>query len=785
MIVSKESTFKKINSRENKQWFNSECKNAKALCKNSLKSLHDKYSENNLNNFITDKRNYIKTIRQSKLTYDQEIKNKITNVKNNVEFWKTVKSFKLKTSPINDISLKNWERFYAEIFTPTLEPHIEFLDCLHPYFDIPITLQEIYKSLKKCKLNKAPGSDNLSNEFYINTPPNWHHYMQNFFNQIFTQEKIPKTWCLSQISLIYKKGDKQDPLNYRGIALLNTICKIFTQVLYFRMQNWCELNNILNECQAGFRQGRGTIDNIFTLTTLSHLQLRLKKHSVFAIFVDFRRAFDTINHNILWQKLYNNGISGKIIRILQQLYKNASLQVKLKGDLSKEIPITQGVLQGEILSPLLFSLFLNDIWTYFNNSGLHGINIDGYNDVTILAYADDLVILCHNMLDVKKKLNVLNQYCRKNLITVNINKTKILQFHKGRNKDLSDTFLFNGSKIEMVNTYNYLGLMFSSSGKFNIAAKEMHKKALFASMSVKTILSRTKSEGWAAKEKLLKSVVNATALYATEIWGPRYTDTIEKHKLYFIKTILQLPKNTPSHYVRLETGVEHTAIEVWKRTLGWWYRIQKMEEQRLPKIIYNRLLQLDQTDNNKPEYNWCTQIKNFLLELGFEKIWSNKTINKSIIDNILTKYSEKLKEQDINLVLQSRFNKHYKLCKNNSSPENYLSFSIPFPRIRILCQLRLANKNYIRLIHNGIRYEILTSEQCTICNLEKNESLFHIFFECPIYLSLRTNYLSNIRDITEEPDMYKLFSNLSIDKLNCIYYYILAALKLRSFIINE
>lgn len=118
-------------------------------------------------------------------------------------------------------------------------------------------------------------------------------------------------------------GDVNDPLNYRGIAFTNTIEKIFTYILYSTLQEWDESNGILQQIQAEFRSNRGTIDNIFNLASIIDLQLRLKGNKVYVIFKNFKRAFVSIKHNLLWTKLYQNGIRTKRIRVIASIYSKA------------------------------------------------------------------------------------------------------------------------------------------------------------------------------------------------------------------------------------------------------------------------------------------------------------------------------------------------------------------------------------------------------------------------------------------------------------------------------
>ena len=243
----------------------------------------------------------------------------LSNVHNSQEFWNTIRSFKNSYKPVNNVTITEWENFFSEFFNSTQIPTPQFLDCCHPWFDTAFTIEELQLSLLKCKTNKAGGKDGLNNEFYKTLPSNWQHYVLNLFNNILSHEKVPSAWSNVQMFLMHKKGNSDDPANYRGIALINSICKLFTQIIYFRLQSWCEENFILNEHQSGFRPQRDTIDNIFLLSSASHLQLRQKGHSTFVIFIDFQRAFDSVNHNLLWQKLFDSGLFAKLIRILQRL----------------------------------------------------------------------------------------------------------------------------------------------------------------------------------------------------------------------------------------------------------------------------------------------------------------------------------------------------------------------------------------------------------------------------------------------------------------------------------
>ena len=200
-----------------------------------------------------------------------------------------------------------------EYEAPRSPAHLYF-DCRHPFLDAEISPEEVKKAINKSKNNKAPGIDDISNEFWKNLPDTWIQHVTDLFNRMYDEGRVPEDWSKSKMIMLYKKGDPNLPENYRGIALLNAITKIFTSILSSRIKTFIETNGIQMEGQNGFRSRRSTEDNIFILNTKITAALAKEGGKLFMAFIDFRRAFDTVDHRILWQKLYNCGLSSKLIR---------------------------------------------------------------------------------------------------------------------------------------------------------------------------------------------------------------------------------------------------------------------------------------------------------------------------------------------------------------------------------------------------------------------------------------------------------------------------------------
>lgn len=185
---------------------------------------------------------------------------------------------------------------------------------------------------------------------------------------------------------------------------------------------------ILSENQAGFRKHYSCLDHIFSLYALIEI-LKLKKQKLFCCFVDFSSAFDSVWRVGLWYKLLQSNVNGKVFKVIVNMYNDIKSCVSLHGNDSAFFASFSGVRQGENLSPVMFSLYLNDLENYLMHNSNAGITIDCNNEdisiflkLYILLYADDTIILANSEDDLQYSLNRFNDYCRSWKLNVNIEK---------------------------------------------------------------------------------------------------------------------------------------------------------------------------------------------------------------------------------------------------------------------------------------------------------------------------------------------------------------------------
>ena len=337
---------------------------------------------------------------------------------------------------------------------------------------------------------------------------------------------------------------------------------------------------MLSEAQAGFRKGYSTIDHIFTLKSLIDIYLHKNKR-LYCAFIDYKKAFDSVDRTSLWLKLLSYNINGKTLSIIKTIYENAKSCVRNGNGISDFFSCKIGVRQGDNLSPLLFALFLNDLEEFISNksNGLSTISelfhdmldteeISVFIKLFLLLYADDTVIMSESPDDLQNALNSMCDYCNLWHLQVNTEKTKVVVFSKGKLRKKT-IFQFGDKYLETVNEYKYLGLIMNFNGKFNIAVKNLCEQARKAMFS---LINKTRKLQLPIdlQLQLFESTIQPILFYGCEIWGSENDNIVESFHLKFLKDMLKLKKCTPSIMVYGELGKTPLSIEIKLRILSYW-----------------------------------------------------------------------------------------------------------------------------------------------------------------------------------------------------------------------
>uniref|UniRef100_A0A8R1HR31 Reverse transcriptase domain-containing protein n=1 Tax=Caenorhabditis japonica TaxID=281687 RepID=A0A8R1HR31_CAEJA len=220
---------------------------------------------------------------------------------------------------------------------------------------------------------------------------------------------VPTVWKSAIVKPLYKKGSRCDPKNYRPISLTSSVCKVLEKIVRCEVTKHLNVNRLIIDRQYGFRSNRGTVSQLLSYQS-ALIGICMKKLVTHSVYVDFKKAFDTVSPKKLEIKLHSYGISGSLLCWLTSFLTGRNQVVCVNGSLSACSSVMSGVPQGSVLGPLLFLLYINDIGDNFKSN--------------YLLYADDLKIFSHSSSDVQHDLDVLSDWCRTWQLDVAPNKFK-------------------------------------------------------------------------------------------------------------------------------------------------------------------------------------------------------------------------------------------------------------------------------------------------------------------------------------------------------------------------
>ena len=328
----------------------------------------------------------------------------------------------------------------------------EILDPLN----VPFKESEVEYAIKKARKGRAPGIDGLLMDTFRNKPSI--KLMTTLFNACKDTKLMPEAWSKAIIYPIPKSSvsDPCIPMSYRGISLLPTSSKLFTSCIANRLSNHFETKDILANEQNGFRPNRSCLDHIFTLVNLCTVR-RCLKTDTFLSFIDFKKAFDYVNHDYLFYKLIKAGIKGDIYYAIRNIYRQPSSCIQINGELTEWFEVTAGVRQGDSLSPILFALFINDLVLELKE--IEAAVYIGGQQLPILLYADDIVLISPDIHKAQAQLNVLNEWCVKWDMKVNIDKSNIMHVRNHQKSRYEILVNCGNESLSYARTYKYLGFI--------------------------------------------------------------------------------------------------------------------------------------------------------------------------------------------------------------------------------------------------------------------------------------------------------------------------------------
>lgn len=571
--------------------------------------------------------------------------------------------------------LNRWTEHFRDLFhNPSSidENVIERLpqSCVIEQMDITPVRDEVVIALKQINTAKSPGIDGIPAEVLQQGGDVVTDSVTALIVNVWNGSPVPQDWIDAILVSLFKgKGLKSNCNDFRGISLLAVVGKVFTRLLLNRLQTHiCPV--VVPESQCGFRAGRGTADMVFSARQLQ--EKCTEQHlPLYQVFVDLTKAFDTVNRTALWRILEKLGCPPTFVNMFKQLYSNMQAQVNFNGELSEPIPVDNGVKQGGIAAPTLFSIyFAVAILHAFKNSDI-GIlvryrttgklfNLTRYKAKTKtfialvrdLLYADDCDLVAHSEHDMQRTLDLFSSACIAFGLTISLKKTKVMFTPAPGAPYVEPNILIQGTRLDVVDSFVYLGSSLSRDGSLD---SEIDLRLGKASTAFGTLQKRVWSDrdlALSTKLCVYDACVVTSLLYSCETWTPyrRHLKTLERFHQTCLRRILNISWKslTSDTEVLSKAGCPSIEARIVKNHMRWVGHVIRMDDSRLPKqLLYGELV-LGKRPQHKPKKRFRDFTKDNLKSLSmFAADWEISAHDRNEWRSLVRKRCMQFEEERI------------------------------------------------------------------------------------------------------------------------------------------
>ena len=514
---------KRVNGTTNPQWMTNEIK----LLINRKKKAYTTYKRSKLdedfNRYVAVKRHCEKQIRKSKRNLEISISQQAkTNPKKFYQYIRSKKTIKDKIGPIKDVNnelvsdcksmTKILNTFFQSVFIREDISSLPNIDSVPLRFSNEmlkideINENDIARQLKNLDPNKSTGVDLVSSRLLRECQEELVLPLKLLFNKSLQEGIVPSLWKCANVTPIFKKGNKCEAGNYRPISLTSVVIKILERIIKDKITSFLDRHKLIIDSQHGFRNNRSCLTNLleFYNYIFSNYDERVPSD---IIYLDFKKAFDTVPHKRLLIKLKAHGMGDQLCSWVENWLTNRKQRVVINGEASDWLHVTSGVPQGSVLGPLLFLIYINDI-----DFGVSS-KISKFADDTKLGGKALTIGDCES---IQKDLDNLNNWSEKWLLKFNKDKCKIM--HVGYN-NLKHNYKLQGRNLIRVEEEKDLGVIVKSDLKNG-------SQCIAASRKANTVL------GFIARNfdcktpevitRLYTSLVRPHLEYAVQFWSPCY-----------------------------------------------------------------------------------------------------------------------------------------------------------------------------------------------------------------------------------------------------------------------
>ena len=556
--------------------------------------------------------------------------------------------------------LQRWAGFFGTLLntkSPTLNPDIAEKVTQRPAtratrrLGAAPDLEEVERATKGLQNWKAPGHDSLPAELLKidDDEPVVLERLHAILVDVWNGGEIPQEWKDATIKVLYKKGDRSNCNNFRGISLLSHVGKVPAKLITNRLSAFCEANNILPEEQCGFRPGRSTVCMLFVVRRLQELGRR-RRIPLYMCFVDLQKAYDSVDRELLWKVLARAGVPAEMVAVIRQFHDGMRARVRMDdGELSDWFLVTQGLRQGCVLSPLLFNVFFAAalevvIVRFSEDDGIMqnlvflkeetGAGTETPLDrvrraVWGMLYADDAGVVSRSADGLARMMTIIVQVFGEFGLTVSEKKTETLLM---RVKEKQPTpppppliIEAAGQKYTQTLEFRYLGGLVNEHGDLT---REINFRSRAASACVRRYgpeLFDRPGAPFRLKARLLQAEAMEALLYGCMTWAPRrdhYRLLRTIHHRLLLRVIGYQRKQGTYRQLSYaqalkRVGCQSVEATVRQRRLLFAGAVARQPDGRLPKrLMFGELVGGKDPGAGCPERNWQTCLKDDFKAFG-------------------------------------------------------------------------------------------------------------------------------------------------------------------------
>lgn len=494
--------------------------------------------------------------------------------------------------------------------------------------------EEIKEAILSLKNNKATGIDGIPAECFkalAYTESDGFDELVWCIEKVWETGNVPQQWKDTVFVYIYKnKGSRLKCSNYRGIALSSHIGKIVLTIIKKRIEKYAEKNGLLPEEQFGFRKNRSTIDGLFMMRRLSE-EVTKNNEKLHTVFVDLKKAYDTVDRTLMWAILKKYGIPEKTVNVIKGFYEGMQNRVKYAGKLSEPFETIRGLRQGCILSPLLFLLYIAEVMEKVEN-GLPktvGVEVLGNDNkksvINNIFFADDASFFDKDIENVQIIISQFNKICGDFGLAISVPKTKALTFEADtcQKKSTEETVVIDSEKLEITKNFKYLGGMLSSNTKCETEIEKRKGLAKFNFYHKYKEFFRA----WVPRKmkmRIYRTCILPILLYGCGTWTTTKAmiNKLESTHMNMLRFIID--KKRRSHIrnkevlERLKTRTVQEMISYER--IKYAGRVEKMKEARLPWKIIKGKVAKDETLRRRNTKSWTMNLEEDLKMFKIDNI---------------------------------------------------------------------------------------------------------------------------------------------------------------------